>query len=114
MCARELYRGAIDVKVDTQGCGLGENAADLGFELGVKSRETSSASRLVLAVLRMLNSTTPEAGNKPSVSDEPTTRERSNEERERREHAVQNMNHTQQGQERLRHVNINHPTVSLY
>jgi hypothetical protein len=43
-----------------------------------------------------------------------TTRERSNEERERREHAEQNMNHTQQGQERLRHVNINHPTVSLY
>jgi hypothetical protein len=30
-----------------------------------------------------------------------TTRERSIEERERREHAVQNMNHTQQGQERV-------------
>ena len=30
-------RGAIEVKVDAQGRGLGEDVADLRFELGVKS-----------------------------------------------------------------------------
>ena len=45
---------AIDVKVDTEGCGLGEDVANLRFELGV---ERSAAEReLVLVVLRMLNS----------------------------------------------------------
>ncbi len=30
-------RGVIDVKVDTQGCSLGEDVADLRFELGAES-----------------------------------------------------------------------------
>ena len=53
MCACR-DRGAIDVEVDTQGCGLGEDVADLRFELGVKSR--AAEVEVVLAVLRMLNS----------------------------------------------------------
>ncbi len=49
--------GSIDVKVDTRGCGLGEEVADLRFdsmELGVKS--SAAEAHLVLVVLRMLNS----------------------------------------------------------
>ena len=31
------HRSVINVKIDTQGCGLGEDVADLRFELGVES-----------------------------------------------------------------------------
>ena len=48
------YRSTIDVQVDTKGCVLGEDVADLRFELGVKSSEAKA--ELVLVVLRMLNS----------------------------------------------------------
>ncbi len=48
----ECVRVAIDVKVDTQGCGLGEDIADLRFELGVTS--SAAEAELVLVVLRML------------------------------------------------------------
>ena len=47
-------RGAIDVKVDTLDRGIGEDVADLRFELGVKG--SSASAELVLLVLRMLNS----------------------------------------------------------
>ena len=51
------HRSVIDVKVDTKGCGLGEDVADLRFELGVDSVESSAAeTELVLVVLRMINS----------------------------------------------------------
>ena len=53
MCACR-DRGAIDVKVDTQGCGLGEDVADLRVELGVK--RSAAEAELVQVVLRMLNS----------------------------------------------------------
>ena len=49
-----IMRSVIDAKVDTQGCGLGENVADLRFELGVKS--SAAEAELVLVVLRMFNS----------------------------------------------------------
>ena len=49
-----IMRSAIDAKVDTQGCGLGENVADLRFELGVK--RSAAEAELVLVVLRMFNS----------------------------------------------------------
>jgi hypothetical protein len=47
-------RYSVDVKVDTQGCGLGEDVADLRFELGEKSKVVEA--ELVLVVWRMLNS----------------------------------------------------------
>ncbi len=47
-------RGAVDVKVDTQCSGLGEDVANLIFELGVKG--SAAEAELVLFVLRMLNS----------------------------------------------------------
>jgi hypothetical protein len=37
----------IDVKVDTQDCALGENVADLRFELGVKSSAEQSSHALI-------------------------------------------------------------------
>jgi hypothetical protein len=46
--------GHIEVKVDTSGCGLGEDVADLRVELGVQS--SAEEKELVLVVLRMLNS----------------------------------------------------------
>ena len=53
VCAREDI-GAINIKVYTQGCGLGEDVANLRFELGVES--SAAETELVLVVLRMLNS----------------------------------------------------------
>jgi hypothetical protein len=47
-------RGAIDVKVDMQCSGLGEDVANLRFELGVK--DSAAEAELVLVVLNMLNS----------------------------------------------------------
>jgi hypothetical protein len=49
-----IMRSAIDAKVHTQGCGLGEKVADLRFELGVKS--SAAEAELVLVVLRLFNS----------------------------------------------------------
>ena len=49
MCAAR-DGGANDAKVDTQGCGLCEDVADLGFELGVNSRPAEA--EVVLVVLR--------------------------------------------------------------
>jgi hypothetical protein len=43
----------IDVKVDTQGCGLGEDVSDLRFELGVES--SAAETKVFLIVLCMLN-----------------------------------------------------------
>jgi hypothetical protein len=48
---------AIDVKVDTQGCVLGEDIADLRFELGV----TSSAAKVELVLVVLSICSTPEA-----------------------------------------------------
>ena len=43
MCACEaILRGAIDFKVDAQGGGLGEDVADLLFQLGVKQQRGES------------------------------------------------------------------------
>ena len=47
-------RSAIDVKVYTHGCALGEDVANLRFELGVES--SAAETERVLVVLRMLNS----------------------------------------------------------
>ncbi len=55
MCAYR-DRGAIDIKVDTQGRGLGEDVADLRFEQEVKG--SAAEAELGLIVLRM---PTPEA-----------------------------------------------------
>jgi hypothetical protein len=49
-CVRVNLSGRHHVEVDTQGCGLGEDVADLRFELGVKSR--GAEAELVLVVLR--------------------------------------------------------------
>ena len=43
MCACS-YRSAIDVKVDTQGCVLGKDVADLRFELGTGSQKQCGGS----------------------------------------------------------------------
>ncbi len=37
MCVREAIGAPIDVKLDTQGCGLGEDVVYLRFQLGVES-----------------------------------------------------------------------------
>jgi hypothetical protein len=44
----------IDVKLDKQDCGLGEDVADLRVELQVES--SAAEAELVLLMLRMLNS----------------------------------------------------------
>jgi hypothetical protein len=55
VCACSLcHRSAIDVKVDEQNCGLGEDVPDLRFELGVE--RSAEEVELVLVVLRMINS----------------------------------------------------------
>ena len=47
VCVTDAPIGVIDVKVDTQECGLGENVADLRFELGVKSSAEQSSYALI-------------------------------------------------------------------
>ncbi len=50
------YRSTMDVKVDTPGCVLGENVADLRFGVGVKRLERSAVeAELVVVVLLILN-----------------------------------------------------------
>jgi hypothetical protein len=53
VCGRR-DRGAVDVKVDTQCRGLGEDVGDLRFELGVN--DSAAEAQLVLFMFRMLNS----------------------------------------------------------
>ena len=55
----EDYRSVIDVKVDTQDCGLVlvrmfDNVTDLRFELGVKS--SAAEAELVLVLFHIFNS----------------------------------------------------------
>ena len=52
MCTRI---GAIDVKVDTQGCDLDEDVADLRFGVGVES-STAETEIVLVVCLSMLNS----------------------------------------------------------
>ncbi len=54
-CVHVKLLGSIDVKVDTQGCDLDEDVADLRFEVGGES--SAAETELVLVVcLSMLNS----------------------------------------------------------
>jgi hypothetical protein len=42
------YRSTIDVQVDTKGCVLGEDVADLRFELGAESSAAETEPVLVM------------------------------------------------------------------
>ena len=50
------YRSTIDVKVDTYGCGLGEDVANLRFELGVENSAVETEQVLVIFKICILYS----------------------------------------------------------